>query len=201
MSVTARYRGSAHRIVRHFGGSSQCTFRRPHSLKSVATGGAVSLLVRGATLAGVAVIDLDATGLAGTLPKGCTFTIAGVAGTFTTTAATEAASGILSAVPITPVIPVGGAANDAAVTLTQEYGELAFYFTRDEFAADSGQTFLERNERRVNLSAIGAGGTPAVGDLLYSGDGQQIEYVRRVLEWAPAGVATGWTLHVGGEPR
>lgn len=201
MSVTARYRHSAHRIVRHFGGAKQCVFRRPHSLKSTSTGGPPTLQVRGAVLAGASTIDLDAAGLVGTLPKGCKFTIAAVAGTFTTTAPIEASGGILNDVPFTPVVPSGGAANDAAVTLTQEYGELTYFYTRDEFSADRGVTFLERNERRINLSAIGAGGVPALGDILYSGDGQQIEYVKRVLEWAPAGEQTGWTLHVGAEPR
>lgn len=200
-SVTARHRGMAERIWMRFSDGRTVTLRKLSSLANPAAAPPVTgLQVRGVTAAGASTIDIDASTLRGTLPWGATFTIAGVAGTFTTTGAKTAAANILEDVPFTPVLPVGGAADNAAVTITQAYGEFTFRALRTRFEDEDkvDSAFIAKDWQKYHFLTHADGVAPEVGDLVY--DGADTDYVVRVRPVAPAGAVSRWIVFTGRSP-
>lgn len=195
MTTATAFTAMMDRNVRHFGDRGTVTIRRPHTLKSQRKGEPLAtLLVNGAAVAGAATIGLRATQLEGRLVTGCKGTIAGNATVYTTTGVTDAASGVLAAVGITPVL-AANAADGAVFTFTQPYADYAFYRMRgDERSAVSEG--LERTGRILHLSAQAAPTTPEQGDFVIEAGGspEQISAVRPVN---PGGGAARWTLMLG----
>jgi len=194
--ISERFRDSASRLVRHFGGGGTAALRRSHTLRNSQTGTAIAALaVAGARLAGAATITLDATKLVGKIPAGLRFTIAGDATVYETTAAVEASGGALANVPITPVL-AADAADDAAVTIVRPYGEWTFFRSRGTSRGEDDLEGAGTQRRRMHLDATGAEVTPEQGDLLVeNGETQPIVGVDVVRV---AGEAVRFSLEVGG---
>lgn len=77
-----------------------------------------SPLVNGAVLAGASSVDIDAVSLIGVVAPGDVFAVTGVSGTYTVTNAgfLVAAANAIAGITFTPVAPVGGFPDNAAVT-------------------------------------------------------------------------------------
>ena len=196
-AITSRHRAMSQRLWARFSDSRTITVRKLSNLVNPGVAPPVSgVLVRGAALAGAATISLDATTLRGTLAWGAKFTITGVTGTYTTTGAKAAASNILSSVPITPVL-AGNAADNAPVTITQEYGEFTFRALRTRLE-DEDDDAITKDWQKYHLLVHADGVEPAVNDLLY--DGADSDYIQRVRPVAPAGAASRFIVYTGRSP-
>lgn len=193
--MSSSRRASIDRLVRRFGTGLTVTLRRPHSLANSVTGAAfAALAMASAASSGATTISLDATNLIGTLPAGCVLTIAGVSGTYTTSAAATASSGALSVVLTAGL--AGAAANDAVVTITQAYGSHTFRAARGRLTTEEqGDAQRTADGRRYDLSAIGAAVTPTVGDVLVDGTAELA--VRFARERKSGAVVTGWVIETG----
>ncbi len=196
-TTAAAYAAMMSRNIRHFGDRGTVTIRRPHTLKSQRKGepiGGTLLLVNGAFAAGAASISLRATQLEGRLVTGCKFTIAGNATVYTTTGQTDAASGVLTAVGITPVL-AANAADGTVVTFTQPYADYTFCRMRgDERSAVSDG--LERTGRILHLEAQDATTIPEQGDFVIEAGGSP-EPIAAVRPVNPGGAVARWTLSLG----
>jgi len=196
-AITARHRAMSERLWARFSDSRTVTVRKLSNLTNPGSAPPVAnILVRGATLAGAATIDLDSTALRGTLAWGAKFTITGVSGTYTTTAATLAATNILNDVPITPVL-AGNAADNAPVTITQEYGAFTFRALRTRLEDEDDEAVM-KDWQKYHLLVHADGVVPAINDLLY--DGSDTDYIVRVRPVAPAGSASRFIVYTGRSP-
>lgn len=199
-AITTRQRAMSQRIWSRFGGGRTLILRKVSNLQNIGLAPPVAgILVRGVTALGAAALSLDAATLRGTLKWGSKFTIAGAAGTFTTTASTTAALNILTSVPFTPVLP-SQAADNAAVTITQDYGAFTFRALRTSFSDEdeSESAFVVRDWQKYHLLVHADGVAPEVGDLLM--DGADTDYIMRCRPVAPAGEASRWIVYTGRSP-
>lgn len=130
MSTATRFRGAARRRIRHFGSGAKAVRREVSSLRD-GLGSAVSTLaVQGTTANGATSIILDSSTLIGKLPSGATFTIASDGTTYTLTADATASS---NAITCSINALQSEAANNAVVTIVQEYAEKTYSAKRSQF--------------------------------------------------------------------
>lgn len=192
----AAFRASYDRLIRRAGGGATVTIRRRNTLQNSAQGAPlVALAMAGAALAGATTISLDAPNLSGVLRAGSRFQIAGVAGTYTSQSDVETSAGALS-VSISPAL-AGNAADNAAVTITQAFGDYTFAASRAREAAATGKKAAALLGRvRYHLSAVGASTAPVPGDLLIAPDGAT-ERIGRVAPRRPGSLAHGWVVELG----
>lgn len=197
MSFAQRAKASADRLARHYGGGATATITRQSTLYNRSTQAPIEALeVRGAHLAGVTEIDLDATSLAGTLIKGATFTIAGDGQTYTTTADVTAVSGVLNNVPISPELQ-SDAANDAAVTITEPAATYTYAAAvRSYMEQQIDGTLIQSGDRKVLLSAVGEVVNVDEDDQL-TVDGTVVDIVS-VQPLKPGSEVARWVVQVRG---
>lgn len=193
MSLAIRQRELLARRIAHGGDAAACTLRRRHTLQASGSGN-LALKVRGAVLAGASAVDLDLNGpaLVGTLPAGIKFTIAGDATVYTVAATAQAAANILTAVSFTPAL-AANAANDAAVTITQAYGDQVYTEMRGAFRKDDPMNKPEIGNRLLYLANTGSERRPEPGDHLAS----SVETVSNVTDAGTTTTPAGWEVVMG----
>lgn len=192
-----RAKATADRLVRRFGGGATATISRPNSLVNRLTGQAyAALAVDGTTSAGAGTITLDAVNLKGVMRKGTTYTIAGDATVYTTSADVTAASGALTGVTFTPVL-AAEASDDAVVTITQNGGSYSYVCAVKGFREeDINGTDVKGDDRMVILSLVGEDLTDLSTKDVLTVQGT-VEQIQRVLPYQPGDDVSTIRLHVG----
>ncbi len=194
MTLAQRQASSVRRLAARFGGGAVATVRRANTLKDENAGTVVSTLaVDGTTAAGQASINLDATRVTGTLVQGATFTIAGNATTYTVAADVTASSNALAGVTFTPVL-AAEAADDAAVTITQAYGDTDYPASRAQFRQSDVDG---ENIRLGDWKLLVDTADTIAEDAAVTFDGSRREVVQ-LLPLKPGEVQSGVVLHCRG---
>jgi hypothetical protein len=181
------------------GGGFEVTLRRNSTLRNRTTSAAITApTLSAAVTAGASTVSLTSTSLQGRLPEGAKFTIAGNATEYTTTADVEAASNVLSSVPVTPVI-AANASLGAVVTITQTYGDESY--TAMQGALDQeASAHIEGATRRLHLAGGDGLRAPLEGDLVTTGL-DRTERVGHVYTSAPDGSTVArWTVTLSNYP-
>ena len=151
--IQSRLKASAHRLVSHFGGGSQVTLWRMHTLKNANNGSHVStLLVDSTTALGASSIDLSGTGLEGTLVASTTFTVAGDATTYTVTSDVTASNATLTSVAFSPAL-TQEATEDAVVTISESVSYTASAVAISPREQDMASSLIEENNKILWVSA------------------------------------------------
>ncbi len=200
MSIETRMAGSVDRLARHFGGQTQVTLRRQLGLSDPSTSGPPTLAVDGTTALGSGTITLDASGMRGWMYAGVKFTIAGDATVYTVSTDLEAASNALTGLAFTPVL-AAEAADDAVVTLTQEYGETTMYGSvKAVFNRDINDGSIQEGDRMVLCSTVGVSipdqAFKNLDDFTLVVDGV-VNAIKNVKRHRPGFTDSGLVFHLG----
>lgn len=161
-----------------------------------------SIAVNGVVLAGASTVNIDGVPLTGVILPGDTFTVTGVAGTYTVTNTTAllAAGNAIAGITFTPVAPVGGFPNLATFLLTANA------------VANMRQWMATSNLAILDKTVMGEFWNTCVGGLgswagsfralLDYADPRQAVLVDAILAATPVGQLSGLFFGVqGGQPR
>lgn len=170
------------------------TLRRNSNLRHQVNSTAISALtVASAVLAGVTTIDLEADSLAGKLIAGATFTIAGNATVYTTTANVEAEAGELAAVTFTPAL-AANAAEGAVVTIVQSYSDQVYRAHQAALDRESVSATIDGLARRLELAVDPGARAPEENDRIVAGL-SRVERVAHVQAHEPElGYTVRWSI-------
>lgn len=161
MTIAGQIQGTAQRAARRCGGGNQVTIRRSgDAIVHGLTGQAItSLAVSGTVALGGSSLDLDGASIrAGSvLGQGWKFTLAGHTAPYEVQADVEvtASSNTFESVSISPVLS-HEATDDAAATITQQYGEWTFDAFRRQFSIDEITSDFEAEDYILVVSVLGA---------------------------------------------
>jgi hypothetical protein len=157
----SRERAMSNRIIRRFGGGLTYALRRKNSLSE-------PLKLSAAALAGATSATVTGTRVLrkgdGTVKKGATFTVAGVAGTYTV-AADATVTGNPLTITFAPVL-AGPASQNAAVTWSQPYAEHSYEAMNGRSQVKTEQQLVADGELVRWLLYSADLPAPAVGDAL-----------------------------------
>lgn len=184
------------RAIRRTGGRHQVTLRKHNTLQVEGLGSAPALQIAGAKSTGATTITVDAPGLIGKAQKGSQLQIAGDATTYTVQAAVEVVAGKLT-LQISPGL-AQPAADDAGVTVTQDYGDHLYYARRPEVReSDLALTQVDARVWKVHLEWSPDREPPEHGDFIH--DEGRVEYVHDVRPVQPGAQAQAYVLMVGAQ--
>ena len=188
-------RGLFERRVRHLGQGATASVRKRHSLRSAITGKLPALTLAAPASDGATSVIVTGSGLAGAVPPGLQFQIAGDSTVHEVSSAAKVAANLITLV-LTGAL-TQAAVSGAAVTITRAYGDQVALMCRTEFTEADLAESVQADSRRIHLAASGITSRPEEGDVLVMANGDR-ETIQRVGIIDPTGAdVAGYVLQVG----